>query len=191
MTWPWLGKTRDNVALPFSKDHAVTCCDVLRKCITHSAISTYRGRTWTNSVFSLPSLCSHVCQRSYQQPKCEVHRYTHCVSVSLPDHISSQRGKRGHSKWTFLTYSSFYICICVCHLYGLPLIFLHKQQVTPRTTELTFRTERRVPRLGVMLVGWGGNNGTTVTAAVLANKLGLTWRTKTGEKVGGVTQTRL
>uniref|UniRef100_A0A8C4FD68 inositol-3-phosphate synthase n=1 Tax=Dicentrarchus labrax TaxID=13489 RepID=A0A8C4FD68_DICLA len=54
--------------------------------------------------------------------------------------------------------------------------------VTPRTTEMTFRTERRVPRLGVMLVGWGGNNGTTVTAAVLANKLGLTWRTKTGVK---------
>ncbi|RVE57359.1 hypothetical protein OJAV_G00215430 [Oryzias javanicus] len=54
--------------------------------------------------------------------------------------------------------------------------------VTPRSTEMTFRTERRVPRLGVMLVGWGGNNGTTVTAAVLANKLGLTWRTKNGEK---------
>ncbi|XP_027857286.1 inositol-3-phosphate synthase 1-A [Xiphophorus couchianus] len=54
--------------------------------------------------------------------------------------------------------------------------------VTPRSTEMTFRTQRRVPRLGVMLVGWGGNNGTTVTAAVLANKLGLTWRTKNGEK---------
>lgn len=54
--------------------------------------------------------------------------------------------------------------------------------VTPRSTEMTFRTERRVPRLGVMLVGWGGNNGTTVTAAVLANKLGLSWRTKNGEK---------
>ncbi|XP_053701418.1 inositol-3-phosphate synthase 1-A-like [Synchiropus splendidus] len=54
--------------------------------------------------------------------------------------------------------------------------------VTPRTTEMTFRTERRVPRLGVMLVGWGGNNGTTVTAAVLANKLGLSWKTKTGVK---------
>lgn len=53
---------------------------------------------------------------------------------------------------------------------------------------MTFRTERRVPRLGVMLVGWGGNNGTTVTAAVLANKLGLTWRTKNGEKVSGGTQ---
>lgn len=56
-------------------------------------------------------------------------------------------------------------------------------QVTPSSTEFTFRTERTVPRLGVMLVGWGGNNGTTVTAAVLANKLGLTWKTKTGVKV--------
>lgn len=56
-------------------------------------------------------------------------------------------------------------------------------QVTPRTTQMTFRTERHVPRLGVMLVGWGGNNGTTVTAAVLANKLGITWKTKTGVKV--------
>lgn len=31
--------------------------------------------------------------------------------------------------------------------------------------------ERTVPRLGVMLVGWGGNNGSTVTAGVLANRL--------------------
>ncbi|TDG99003.1 hypothetical protein EPR50_G00206460 [Perca flavescens] len=93
---------------------------------------------------------SHVCQRSYQQPKCEVHRYTHCVSVSLPDHISSQRGKQGHSD------SPHYRV-------DLP----HRETCA---------------RLGVMLVGWGGNNGTTVTAAVLANKLGLTWRTKTGEK---------
>ncbi|KAL6468079.1 hypothetical protein MHYP_G00237560 [Metynnis hypsauchen] len=54
--------------------------------------------------------------------------------------------------------------------------------VTPHTTEYIFRTERAVPKLGVMLVGWGGNNGSTVTAAVLANKLGLTWRTKSGIK---------
>uniref|UniRef100_A0A8C5GHT8 inositol-3-phosphate synthase n=1 Tax=Gouania willdenowi TaxID=441366 RepID=A0A8C5GHT8_GOUWI len=57
-----------------------------------------------------------------------------------------------------------------------------RSSVSPHSTDMTFRTERRVPRLGVMLVGWGGNNGTTVTAAVLANKLGLTWTTKTGEK---------
>uniref|UniRef100_A0AAY5KN70 inositol-3-phosphate synthase n=1 Tax=Esox lucius TaxID=8010 RepID=A0AAY5KN70_ESOLU len=56
-------------------------------------------------------------------------------------------------------------------------------EVTPTVTELVLRTERCVPRLGVMLVGWGGNNGTTVTAAVLANRLGLRWRTKTGEQV--------
>ncbi|XP_062843589.1 inositol-3-phosphate synthase 1-A-like [Trichomycterus rosablanca] len=54
--------------------------------------------------------------------------------------------------------------------------------VTPHSTMFTFRTERHVPKLGVMLVGWGGNNGSTVTAAVLANKLGLTWATKNGIK---------
>ncbi|XP_005093620.1 inositol-3-phosphate synthase isoform X2 [Aplysia californica] len=53
---------------------------------------------------------------------------------------------------------------------------------TPETTRYVFRTERKVPKLGVMLVGWGGNNGTTVTAAVLANKLGITWNTKEGER---------
>lgn len=45
---------------------------------------------------------------------------------------------------------------------------------------MKIRTERKVPKLGVMLVGWGGNNGTTVTAAVLANKLGLSWPTRNG-----------
>ncbi|XP_025087314.1 inositol-3-phosphate synthase 1-like [Pomacea canaliculata] len=51
---------------------------------------------------------------------------------------------------------------------------------TPHNTRFTFRTKRKVPKLGVMLVGWGGNNGSTVTAAVLANRLGLTWKTKEG-----------
>ncbi|NWU89459.1 INO1A synthase, partial [Upupa epops] len=55
-------------------------------------------------------------------------------------------------------------------------------KVRPCSTRFTFRTARQVPRLGVMLVGWGGNNGTTVTAAVLANRLGLSWMTKTGRK---------
>lgn len=44
-----------------------------------------------------------------------------------------------------------------------------------------------------MLVGWGGNNGSTVTAAVIANRLGLTWQTKEGPKkanyFGSITQT--
>uniref|UniRef100_A0A8D2J3Q3 inositol-3-phosphate synthase n=1 Tax=Varanus komodoensis TaxID=61221 RepID=A0A8D2J3Q3_VARKO len=63
----------------------------------------------------------------------------------------------------------------LCPPSGLP-------QVTPSSVHLTFRTERRVPKLGVMLVGWGGNNGSTVTAAVLANRMALSWMTKRGRK---------
>lgn len=55
-----------------------------------------------------------------------------------------------------------------------------KLVVKPVTSKCVFRTQRKVPKVGCMLVGWGGNNGTTVTAAILANKLGLTWNTKEG-----------
>ncbi|KAK2707665.1 uncharacterized protein LOC136029525 [Artemia franciscana] len=50
----------------------------------------------------------------------------------------------------------------------------------PETTTYNIRTQTLIPKLGVMLVGWGGNNGSTLTAAVLANKLGLSWPTKEG-----------
>ncbi|KAG1702404.1 Inositol-3-phosphate synthase 1-A [Nymphon striatum] len=66
------------------------------------------------------------------------------------------------------------------------------KKVTPRKVEMEIQTKRKVPRVGVMLVGWGGNNGTTVTAAIIANKLGLTWQTKEGTKAsnyfGSITQ---
>jgi len=52
--------------------------------------------------------------------------------------------------------------------------------VTPVQTQYEFRVERKVPKLGVMLVGLGGNNGTTVMAGILANKHGITWMTKDG-----------
>lgn len=52
--------------------------------------------------------------------------------------------------------------------------------VRPETTALNIRTGRHVPKLGLMLVGWGGNNGSTLTAALEANKRKLQWRTKTG-----------
>ena len=45
---------------------------------------------------------------------------------------------------------------------------------------MVFKTERHVPKLGVMLVGWGGNNGSTLTAGLLANKHNISWRTKAG-----------
>jgi len=55
-----------------------------------------------------------------------------------------------------------------------------KYKVRAKTTRLHIRTERHVAKLGVMLVGWGGNNGTTVTAAVLANQMALSWPTRNG-----------
>jgi myo-inositol-1-phosphate synthase len=54
--------------------------------------------------------------------------------------------------------------------------------VRPKSTSVQFKTDTRVPKLGVMLVGWGGNNGSTVTAGILANKHGITWMTKEGLK---------
>lgn len=53
---------------------------------------------------------------------------------------------------------------------------------TPREQVYDFRIERKVPRVGMMLVGWGGNNGTTVTAGILANRRKLTWETREGPR---------
>jgi len=52
--------------------------------------------------------------------------------------------------------------------------------ISPVDTAYQFKTERKVPKLGLMIVGLGGNNGTTVTAGIIANREGITWRTKDG-----------
>ncbi|RQM07384.1 hypothetical protein DH86_00003128, partial [Scytalidium sp. 3C] len=57
-----------------------------------------------------------------------------------------------------------------------------KYVATPKETLYDFKVERRVPKTGVMLVGWGGNNGSTVTAGILANRQGLTWDTREGKR---------
>lgn len=54
--------------------------------------------------------------------------------------------------------------------------------MTPKSEKLVLRTGRKVPKLGVMFVGWGGNNGSTFTAGVIANRLGLSWPTKKGRQ---------
>lgn len=65
-------------------------------------------------------------------------------------------------------------------------------KAVPVSQKLKFVTERKVPKTGVMIVGWGGNNGTTVTGGILANKLGITWETRRGVRkadyVGSLTQ---
>ncbi|GAV65384.1 Inos-1-P_synth domain-containing protein/NAD_binding_5 domain-containing protein [Cephalotus follicularis] len=53
--------------------------------------------------------------------------------------------------------------------------------VKPKTVKYEFKTDTHVPKLGVLLVGWGGNNGSTLTGGVIANREGISWATK--EKV--------
>ena len=51
---------------------------------------------------------------------------------------------------------------------------------TPKQSVYDFKTERGVGKTGLMLVGWGGNNGSTVTAGILANRNKLAWETREG-----------
>lgn len=53
--------------------------------------------------------------------------------------------------------------------------------VSIETENFLFKTNRKVAKTGVMLVGWGGNNGSTITAAIIANKHNLEWSTKEGK----------
>lgn len=59
-------------------------------------------------------------------------------------------------------------------------------------TQVSFKTQVKVPKVGVMLVGLGGNNGSTVAAAILANKHKMSFETKEGtveaNYFGSVTQ---
>uniref|UniRef100_A0A7S0VHK9 inositol-3-phosphate synthase n=1 Tax=Polytomella parva TaxID=51329 RepID=A0A7S0VHK9_9CHLO len=57
-----------------------------------------------------------------------------------------------------------------------------KWSIKPTSTKYEFRVTRNVPKLGVLLVGWGGNNGSTLTAGLLTNKHGITWMSKEGLK---------
>lgn len=48
------------------------------------------------------------------------------------------------------------------------------------TKEHTITTDKKVPKVGVMLVGLGGNNGSTLVAGLLANKKKMSWETRQG-----------
>jgi hypothetical protein len=53
---------------------------------------------------------------------------------------------------------------------------------SPKETTYDFRVDRKVGKTGLMLVGLGGNNGTTVTGGILANRRNLTFETKEGPR---------
>ncbi|XP_049850876.1 uncharacterized protein LOC126324058 [Schistocerca gregaria] len=67
-----------------------------------------------------------------------------------------------------------------------------KPKLVPLSTKYTFKVDMHVPKLGVMIVGLGGNNGSTVVASCIANKEKITWETKNGVEVanyyGSLTQ---
>jgi len=53
-----------------------------------------------------------------------------------------------------------------------------KYQAKPKETVYDFKTQTKVGKVGLMLVGLGGNNGSTVTAGILANRRKLEWETR-------------
>jgi len=52
--------------------------------------------------------------------------------------------------------------------------------VTPTTKQYQLQTARKVSKTGLLMVGWGGNNGSTLSATILANRHNIVWRTKAG-----------
>jgi myo-inositol-1-phosphate synthase len=58
----------------------------------------------------------------------------------------------------------------------------NKLVATPKAINYHFKVDRKVGKVGMMLVGWGGNNGSTVTAGIIANRRGLSWETREGQQ---------
>ncbi|RDB20674.1 Inositol-3-phosphate synthase [Hypsizygus marmoreus] len=52
--------------------------------------------------------------------------------------------------------------------------------ITPTTEFYEFQTKRAVGKTGLMLIGIGGNNGSTLCATILANRHNISWHTKSG-----------
>jgi myo-inositol-1-phosphate synthase len=46
--------------------------------------------------------------------------------------------------------------------------------------QFEFKIDMILPKLGLMMVGLGGNNGTTITGGYLANKHNICWNDKKG-----------
>lgn len=57
-----------------------------------------------------------------------------------------------------------------------------KYVAEPTETVYDFKVDRKIPKVGLMLVGWGGNNGSTVTAGIIGNRKKLTWETREGKQ---------
>jgi myo-inositol-1-phosphate synthase len=64
---------------------------------------------------------------------------------------------------------------------GADVVVENGQYIVKPTTKLyEFQTRRQVAKTGIMMVGMGGNNGTTLSATILANRHNICWHTKSG-----------
>ncbi|KAJ7773097.1 hypothetical protein B0H16DRAFT_1672797 [Mycena metata] len=52
--------------------------------------------------------------------------------------------------------------------------------ITPTTQSYEFQTKKTVSKTGLMMIGLGGNNGSTLCATILANRHNIVWHTKAG-----------
>ncbi|KAJ6513380.1 hypothetical protein C8R45DRAFT_1088419 [Mycena sanguinolenta] len=52
--------------------------------------------------------------------------------------------------------------------------------ITPTFQSYEFQTKRTVSKTGLMMIGMGGNNGSTLCATILANRHNIVWHTKEG-----------
>eukprot|EP00879_Flechtneria_rotunda_P005808 GHRR01006112.1.p1 GENE.GHRR01006112.1~~GHRR01006112.1.p1 ORF type:complete len:269 (+),score=71.15 GHRR01006112.1:77-883(+) len=111
-----------------------------------------------------------------------------CIAANRCKHLKTARQPPANMLIDNFVVQSPHVAYSDQHItstYNYDTTKLHRDEkgqwiVAPTSTEYQFRVDRRVPKLGVMLVGLGGNNGTTVLAGILANKHGITWMTKDG-----------
>lgn len=91
-----------------------------------------------------------------------------------------------------VTYTDEYILSNYSYQRSVTRIEDDQLVVTPVSTNYSFKTKRKVPKLGCMIIGLGGNNGTTVVGGSIANREGISWNTKEGVKTpnyfGSITQ---
>ncbi|KAH0828938.1 hypothetical protein J3R83DRAFT_2362 [Lanmaoa asiatica] len=78
------------------------------------------------------------------------------------------------------TYTDEHITAKYCYRGADVVISDGQFNVTPTVKPFEFRTTRKVGKTGLMMIGMGGNNGSTLCATILANKHQISWHTKDG-----------
>lgn len=101
-------------------------------------------------------------------------------SGALPTHEGTSQGTPIQVTSDKVTYDDEYINADYMYTKNDVEVDASGIKVTPCSHNYKFRTKRKVGKTGLMLVGWGGNNGSTITGGIIANKKKMEWETRTG-----------